>query len=790
MRKLVKLSLDCQDEQLHKGYQVELVEIREDCQDGRTLKEGVSGRLSPVLNIHQLYKEWSEKYKQLEYLAFRGITTLKICQLYRESQEKSRPLKDLAFRGLVFCDTDKAPESVSIEDCQDLAQQLRDDFNAWLDERGFRKIDETIRTYLDPSDEIRILIKTQDYRLWELPWSVWDFFESYPQSEIVFSSSEAKGDEKPVDTTPRKRVKILALCGDQTGINYQTDQDNIKRLRSVGAEPEFLEEPPLQQVRNWLWDKHWEIFFFAGHSSRQEGLIINKYERMTIEQFEKTLKTAIENGLKIAFFNSCDGLNLAYKLVKEFHIPVAIAMREPVPNGVAQKFLEYFLIQYAYRKQPLHIAVRKARQRIAEEWQELLPGIDWLPVICQNSARRPPTWQELHQPISLPDVGLVSLACTTLVMVARFFLLLQPLEFAAYDHFLQKRPGKEPDPRILIVEANKSDIQGFREATVPDDILLNVLKNLQKYQPKVIGSDIMRDVPGGGSKEAWDNLLKELKASQIPIISGYSFPDRNDIRPYPPPPGVPKKRLSFINFDKDNDRVVRRHLISVESEASVSLSYQLVWHYLSKPKIKFPSDYLQFGNIKLKKLTSYTGAYTKLSGTFEFLLNYRTSKPNEPVAETIHLMDVHRGTFNPELVKDRIVLIGYTDTSKKDLVETPIDPEMPGVIFHAHMVSHLLSAVSDRQPLLWGMPWLMDAMAVFAGSFLGGVMVWRIRRLWLLGFTTIITIIIVYELYFLIFWKMAGWMPLIPSLLGIVLTISGSVVMYVLYPVFQREKNF
>lgn len=118
-----------------------------------------------------------------------------------------------------------------------------------------------------------------------------------------------------------------------------------------------------------------------------------EFNSLTIEQLEEALKTAIARGLKLAIFNSCDGLGLANALEK-LHIPQVIVMREPVPNLVAQQFFHHFLIAFAVNKLPLYLAVKQARCRLQGLEQEY-PAASWLPIICQNPAVRSPTWLDL-----------------------------------------------------------------------------------------------------------------------------------------------------------------------------------------------------------------------------------------------------------------------------------------------------------------------------------------------------------------------------------------------------------
>ena len=113
---------------------------------------------------------------------------------------------------------------------------------------------------------------------------------------------------------------------------------------------------------------------------------------MTIEQFEAAIEGAVSNGLKLAIFNSCDGLGLATAL-SSLHIPQVIVMREPVSNQVAQVFFKYFLDAFVGQRLSLYLAVRQARRQL-QGLENEFPGASWLPVLCQNPAVELSTWQD------------------------------------------------------------------------------------------------------------------------------------------------------------------------------------------------------------------------------------------------------------------------------------------------------------------------------------------------------------------------------------------------------------
>jgi hypothetical protein len=128
-------------------------------------------------------------------------------------------------------------------------------------------------------------------------------------------------------------------------------------------------------------------YIFAGHSStdsQQTGRIeLNDRESLTIPELKYALRSAIALGLKLAIFNSCDGLGLAKDLA-DLQIPSVVVMREPVPNEVAQVFVKKFLEGFA-NNDSLYASLREARKSL-EEIEDRYPCASWLPVICQNPA--------------------------------------------------------------------------------------------------------------------------------------------------------------------------------------------------------------------------------------------------------------------------------------------------------------------------------------------------------------------------------------------------------------------
>jgi hypothetical protein len=262
---------------------------------------------------------------------------------------------------------------------------------------SFRPIERAMQINLDRDQPVRIILQTEHPQLRLLPWQTWRFFQDYTQAELALSKPEyhspiANSHHPIVKTT----VKILAILGDSRGIDLQPDR---AALKAIDADITFLDEPKRQELSEALWQQDWDILFFAGHSrSQPDGatgqLWLNPKELLSIADLQYALTQSINHGLKLAIFNSCDGLGLANELA-DLQIPQMIVMRQPVPDAVAQAFLSNFLQRFA-QGQPFYQAVRNAREQL-HDLEDQNPCASWLPVIIQNPATLPPTWQDFHR---------------------------------------------------------------------------------------------------------------------------------------------------------------------------------------------------------------------------------------------------------------------------------------------------------------------------------------------------------------------------------------------------------
>jgi uncharacterized protein YjbI with pentapeptide repeats len=343
--------------------------------EGETPFLETEGQLSPAPKLFELYIQWQTVYrKSLNSICRLDIPDTQITNVSRQD---------------------------FLRECYEISERLKYQINLWLNNETFRPLKEELLNRLDSSESIRVILQTDDCQLRRLPFHLWDFFDRHLKAEVALSAPTYERIESSQSANPT--IRLLAILGDSTGIDVQKDKTLLQQ-KLPDIEITFLDEPQRQELNEHLWLQSWDVLFFAGHSSSQNNFVgaqqkreagkihINQSDSLSISELKNALRKAISQGLKLAIFNSCDGLGLADDLA-DLHIPQTIIMREPVPDLVAQEFLKNFLTVFA-RGETLYQSVREARERL-QGLENQFPCATWLPVIFQNPAENPLVYRNL-----------------------------------------------------------------------------------------------------------------------------------------------------------------------------------------------------------------------------------------------------------------------------------------------------------------------------------------------------------------------------------------------------------
>jgi CHASE2 domain-containing sensor protein/class 3 adenylate cyclase len=390
-------------------------------------------------------------------------------------------------------------------------------------------------------------------------------------------------------------------------------------------------------------------------------------------------------------------------------------------------------------------------------------------------------------------IGITSVTVTGSLLVARQLGWLQAPELAAYDQMIRLRPDLAPDSRLLIVAINEADIKAQKRWPLSDQTVATLLANLQQHQPRVIGLDIYRDLPQEpGNRE----LAKQLQSSNVVVIT--KIRDEEDLG-VAAPAGVPEARTGFNDIPPDNDGVIRRGLLFAETETETltAFSLRLAIAYLQDLGITpqsgtINSDHLRLGQAEFVPLESSSGLYQRLDARgYQILLNYRA---RHHLANQVTLTQVLNNEVDPSWVRGKIVLIGTSARSLKDMFLTPYSAaagdrnwSMPGVLIHAQIVSQILSAALGEQPLFWYWSDWVEIVWIAGWVILGGSLAWFIRHPLglIVAITTSITLLgsIGYYGFFL----QAGWVPVMSPVLGLVMA-AGMMVAYRAQQAYRQQQ--
>lgn len=464
------------------------------------------------------------------------------------------------------------------------------------------------------------------------------------------------------------------------------------------------------------------------------------------------------------------------ELIWQVQAPIGLGLQR-----ILEKMVRYHFNQRYQSAQEVLAAIDQLNQISLES--TMLPSSLVMPpsllhhpigdeTIVDSPVPRPQSRFDLRQGLQM--VGIAAIAVTGLLAGVRQTGWLQAPELAVYDQLVRLRPPESLDPRLLIVEITEADLQTLQRGTPADRDVAQVIQTLQQHQPKVIGLDLHRDLP---QEPGNADLMQQLQADNVVTIMKLG----NETKPFdiPPPAGIPADRLGFNDFPIDPDGVVRRNLMyaTIGQQNFMSFSLRLATKYL-QPKLvpqesAQQSGVMQLGSTKFWPIDSTSGGYQQIDAAgYQIMLDYRSAQAPAP---QVSFVQVLQGQFDPALVKDKIVLIGTTATSGKDLFYTPFSSGkqgeylMPGVVIHAQMVSQVLTSVLDQQPLLWVLPDGIELLWIGSWAIVGGSLAWFVRHPLLLSLGSVAVLGILGGSVWLLFIN-HGWLPGLTPAIAFLLT--------------------
>lgn len=384
--------------------------------------------------------------------------------------------------------------------------------------------------------------------------------------------------------------------------------------------------------------------------------------------------------------------------------------------------------------------------------------------------------------------AVITIAIALIVVTIRQSGSLQIIELWAYDRLVRLNSYNSQDKRLLLVEITDRDIKNRDRWPLSDATLAQLIDKLQQHEPTAIGLDIYRDIahPPGSTL-----LTQQLQKDNVISIQYLGSGDDR----VPAPLEVKPEQIGFNDVVLDTDSRLRRNLMYARlgEEELYSFALRLSLLYLNNNpatagndfELTVDDDHLYIGEAGLKRLQANSGGYRmqrREALGWQTLLKYQS--PN--IAPRVSLTEVLEGNIDPNLVKDKVVIIGTTAFSINDFFFTPYggrETDMPGAIAHAQMVSQIIALALGETTQFWFFGEALELLWIGFWSFTGMAIAIKLENPLKIAAVGVSGIIFIGGVCWLSFIG-GGWIPLIPAVLGFSLTVGSLLLQRVFYSYF------
>lgn len=360
--------------------------------------------------------------------------------------------------------------------------------------------------------------------------------------------------------------------------------------------------------------------------------------------------------------------------------------------------------------------------------------------------------------------------------------LLQALELGEFDRLIRHSDAAGSD-RIALVDVGEEEIRAYGYP-VCDAVFAQAIDTLMASGARVVGLDIYRDVPvpctreipgvpissnGTGALE-----LALTRSNRVVAVTKLAARAELDV----PAPGFLESgpRVGFSDILVDPGGIVRRGLLMLwrDGDQHLSFALRLALRYLVDDGIQLgraagDARRMQLGRAAIPPFRARDGGYVGADdGGYQLLLEYAAGPRPFPF---FALREVIEQRVAAEAFRDKIVIVGTTAPSVKDLFYTPYsqslrkDQAMFGIEIHAHVVSQLLRmALGEASPIAT-LPDPVEIVWILLWSLLGAGLTLRIRSF---GTALLTAAAAVGTLVLAASWLFAKdvWLPITPALLA------------------------
>jgi len=306
-------------------------------------------------------------------------------------------------------------------------------------------------------------------------------------------------------------------------------------------------------------------------------------------------------------------------------------------------------------------------------------------------------------------------------LLAAIFTFIQPLTRINLFFTDQLFAPESPTPNVVVIGIDDNTLETYGKwSEWRRSLHAKAVDNLHEAGARVIGFDVLFADTSTDDKAFAESIIK---AGNV-VLSAVG------IDPLPPTKPsltyerflVPASQLAQsshgtgqANITPDGDGVVRKlPLIAVDTSGRPfpALSITLLHSLFAEP---LPEEYKVInGKLHLLNRDIPVDKYNRIR------INYVTP---DIYFSYLSYGDIIRGDFDPEIVKNKIVIIGMTATGELDTWATPVSPEkQPGVWIHVNVIDNIL-----RQRFLIDTDWRVSLATMLLIIFLLGILLPRLK---------------------------------------------------------------
>ncbi|KAM3100111.1 CHASE2 domain-containing protein [Phormidesmis sp. 146-12] len=390
------------------------------------------------------------------------------------------------------------------------------EFYYWLSSADLLQIRSTIAraaSQTTPSDHafVDLFLTCEPLELARLPWEAWEIGVEFGTTKPIRIARTPMNRLHPptVQTQPR-RMRVLAIMGDETGLDFKSERDAIKALSPDVQFVGWQAGRSTTHLKSEIYDaiaapQGWDVLFFAGHSNETiltgGELMIAPNESILVTELIPALTIAKEQGLQFAIFNSCKGMNIAETLISLGLNEVAV-MREPIHNSVAKEFLIQ-LIQRLANYHDAHSSLLsacgylKAKKNLTYPSAYLIPSLFRYPDISSFQLREFGWKQRFKQCLPSRRETIVLSACLLLSVIPQvqsFLLDRRLLIQSLYREVSIQTPVTKSPVTLIQIDEDSIRERGISSPKPMDrKYLAEIVDRLTQRGATIIGVDYFLD---------------------------------------------------------------------------------------------------------------------------------------------------------------------------------------------------------------------------------------------------------------------------------------------------------